>query len=303
MNSKKVFMFSGQGSQSVGMRERLGTLTPSQEKLFSACDEILGYSLTSIIDNGPDRELVRTSHTQPALLVTDLAFVETIESAGHEADIVMGHSLGEYAALVHAGVISFEDGVRLVHARGKLMEGAAEKTPGKMAAVNRPKRELLDEVVKACSRTGIIEITNFNSPSQVVLSGEEKAVEQAVEMINNDRVGIAIMLNVSAPFHSSIMKPVAEEFSRHLGETSFNTPDRTFINNVTGTAVQDQEKIREKLVLQLWNPVQWEESMTTARELGGELFIECGPGRVLSGLAKKSGLGVEIMTGEKIAAE
>ncbi len=299
-NKKTVFMFPGQGAQTVGMREKLGELTSGQEKLFAVCDEILGFNLTSIIDNGPEDELTRTSNTQPALLAMDIAFVEKAEKLGYRADIVMGHSLGEYAALVHAGVLTFDEGIKLVSARGRLMEEATVKTPGKMAAVNRAKRELLDEVVTSCSELGVIEITNYNSPAQVVLSGEDRAVEQAVEMINNDRIGVAVKLNVSAPFHSSIMKPIAEEFSDYLGKVPFNKPDRIFINNVTGKAEDDPDKIREKLIKQLWNPVMWEDSMKTAKELGGERFVECGPGTVLSGLARKSGLGVEVLTGEKL---
>ena len=176
MEGKTVYMFPGQGSQSVGMRSRLGAMTEEQKELFSTADYVLGFHLSVLIDEGPDEELTRTANTQPALLVMGVAFARGLDDRGRRADIVMGHSLGEYTALVHGGVIGFADAVRIVRRRGELMEKAVKNTPGKMAAVIGAERAKVEALVAACAGDGVIEITNFNSPVQVVLSGETAAV-------------------------------------------------------------------------------------------------------------------------------
>lgn len=303
MEGKTVFMFPGQGSQSMGMRERLGALTDRQKELFAAADGLLGFSLSGLIDGGPEEELTRTSNTQPALLVMGTAFARAIEDRGHRADIVMGHSLGEYAALVQCGVIEFTDAVRIVRRRGELMEAAARNTPGTMAAVIGVEYMALESIISACAGKGIIEITNFNSPVQVVLSGERPAVDAAVRVINEGGAGKAIELNVSAPFHSSLMKPIAEEFKGFLGDFSFRPPRVEFIDNVTGLAEADPEEIRRKLVLQLYSPVQWEKSVITACGSGAASFIESGPGSVLAGLVKRIARDRKIISGEKLLKE
>ncbi|HQL83232.1 MAG TPA: ACP S-malonyltransferase, partial [Spirochaetota bacterium] len=234
MEGKTVYMFPGQGSQSVGMRSRLGAMTEEQKELFSTADYVLGFHLSVLIDEGPDEELTRTLNTQPALLVMGVAFARGLDDRGHRADIVLGHSLGEYAALVHGGVIEFRDAVRIVRRRGELMEKAVKNTPGKMAAVIGAERAKVEALIAECAKDGVIEITNFNSPVQVVLSGETAAVNRAVSLINDGGIGKAVELNVSAPFHSSLMKPVAEEFSIFLDGFEFRPPRVEFIDNVTG---------------------------------------------------------------------
>ena len=293
-------MFPGQGSQSVGMRSKLGVMSEEQKEIFSTADYILGFPLSVLIDTGPDEELTRTSNTQPALLVMGMAFSRALDERDNRADIVMGHSLGEYAALVHSGVIDFKDAIRIVRKRGELMEKAVKNTPGKMAAVIGAERGKLESVILECKNDGVIEITNFNSPLQVVLSGEIAAVDRAVSMINEGGNGKAVELNVSAPFHSSLMKPVAEEFSRFIADFSFNRPRVQFIDNVTGLTEMDPENISKKLVLQLSSPVQWERSVLTACESGATVFIESGPGTVLSGLVKRIVKDQKIFSGEKL---
>jgi [acyl-carrier-protein] S-malonyltransferase len=293
-------MFPGQGSQSVGMRSTLGAMTVEQKEIFSSADYVLGFHLSGLIDEGPDEELTRTSNTQPALLVMGTAFARGLDSRGHRADIVMGHSLGEYAALVHGGVIEFQDAVRIVRRRGELMEKAVKNTPGKMAAVIGAERARLDELIADCAQAGVIEITNFNSPVQVVLSGETAAVDLAICRINDYGIGKAVELNVSAPFHSSLMKPVAEEFGTFLGGFAFRPPQVEFIDNVTGRHESDPVEIKKKLIQQLSNPVQWERSVLTAAGAGAVTFIESGPGAVLAGLVKRIVKDRTIMTGEKV---
>ncbi len=303
MGDKTVFMFPGQGSQSVGMRDKLGGLTEGQKELFSTTDALLGFSLSGLIDRGPEEELTRTSNTQPALLVMGMAFARAIEARGHQADIVMGHSLGEYAALVHCGALEFVDAVRIVRRRGELMEEAVRNTPGMMAAVIGMERPALEAVMAECAVKGLLEITNFNSPTQVVLSGENEAVKAAVRAINGGGAGKAIELNVSAPFHSTLMKPIAEEFRRFLAGFFFKSPRIEFIDNVTGMAESDPEEIRRKLVLQLYSPVQWEKSVMTACRSGAALFIESGPGSVLAGLVRRIARDRKIIIGEKLLKE
>lgn len=305
MGQKTVYMFPGQGSQSVGMRGKLGALTSEQKELFSAADYILGFPLSALIDEGPDGELTRTPNTQPALLVMGTAFALALDARGHKADIVMGHSLGEYTALVHGGVIDFRDAVRIVRRRGELMEKAVKNTPGKMAAVIGAERAKLEEILSECSKDGVIEITNFNSPQQVVLSGGTATVTRAVAMINEGGSGKAVELNVSAPFHSSLMKPAAEEFEKFLADFAFSRPRLEFIDNVTGAMESDPERIKKKLVEQLSKPVQWEKSVLAACDAGASSFVESGPGTVLSGLVKRivNVKEQKILNGEKLLKE
>ncbi|OHD64605.1 MAG: [acyl-carrier-protein] S-malonyltransferase [Spirochaetes bacterium RBG_13_51_14] len=300
MGGATVYMFPGQGSQSVGMRGGLGAMTTEQKELFSSADAILGFPLSALIDAGPGEELTRTSNTQPALLVMGTAFAAALDARGHRADIVMGHSLGEYTALVHAGVIDFKDAVRIVRKRGELMEQAVKDTPGTMAAVIGVERARLESVVQVCVGSGVIEIANFNSSTQMVISGQAAAVDAAARMINDGGIGRAVALNVSAPFHTSLMKPVAEEFSRFLSEFEFRPPRVEFIDNVTGRGEKDPANIRDKLVLQLYSPVQWEKSVLTAADAGAGTFIESGPGTVLSGLVKRIVKDRNIISGEKL---
>ncbi len=303
MSAKTVYMFPGQGSQSVGMRAKLGSMSEEQKDLFSTADYILSFPLSVLIDEGPDEELIRTSNTQPALLVMGIAFSKALDAAGNTAHIVMGHSLGEYTALVHCGVIDFKDALKIVRKRGELMETAVKNTPGKMAAVIGMEKARLDDIIEKCRPEGVLETANFNSPVQIVLSGQSEAIDSAVRIINESGAGKAVELNVSAPFHSSLMRPIADEFNRYLADFKFNTPRTEFIDNVTGMNEKDPENIRKKLVLQLSSPVQWEKSVRTACDAGASYFIESGPGSVLTGLAKRIARDQKIISGEKLLKE
>jgi [acyl-carrier-protein] S-malonyltransferase len=295
-------MFPGQGSQYAGMRSKLGIGNPDLEALFAQADAVLGFPLTRLIDEGPDEELTATRNAQPALLAMGVAAGLAVRARGHCPHIVMGHSLGEYSALVAAGALPFDEALRLVRTRGELMAKAVERTPGKMAAVVGADRQKLEALVTEIAQEGILEITNVNSANQLVLSGENRTLDLLVERANAERVGRAMALNVSAPFHSSLMKPMAEEFAGHLARIPLAAPTLCFIDNVTGRPETDPEEIRRKLVLQLFSPVQWERSVLTAAELGAATFIECGPKSVLSGLVKRTVKGVSIVASEGLLA-
>jgi len=300
VSDKTVFMFPGQGSQYVGMKEALGPLSEPQKALFEQADELLDFPLTQLIDSGDQRELTRTYNAQPALLVTGMAAALAVEGLGYSADFVMGHSLGEYTALVYTGALSFDDGIGLVRTRGRLMARAVERSPGKMAAVIRADITKLEETIAEVAENEVLEISNLNSPGQVVLSGEVAAIDRAVEAVNSRRLGRAIPLDVAAPFHCSLMAPMAAEFEEVLAGVTINKSRYGFIDNVSGGFESDPERIRNKLVAQLTSPVLWAKSVLCAYEAGASSFLECGPKKVLSGLVKRTVREVDAQAAETL---
>jgi [acyl-carrier-protein] S-malonyltransferase len=293
-----AFLFPGQGSQVVGMRGKTG----GDDTLFRRADQVLGLGLTRLVDEGPQEELTQTANAQPALLVTGLTAATAVEKLGRTPDVVLGHSLGEYTALVQAGVLEFEDALRLVRLRGELMARAVASTPGRMAAVIGAEPSALEALVAELSRDGILEITNRNAPGQVVLSGEERMIGRAVDELKARRVGRGMPLDVSAPFHSSMMRPMAEQFGKALEDVVFSRPSLRFIDNVTGGEEVEPGLIREKLVRQLYSPVLFEQGVLTAAGMGVTTFVECGPKTVLSGLVKRIVKDVEILSSEALLA-
>jgi [acyl-carrier-protein] S-malonyltransferase len=287
-SDRTVFMFPGQGSQHVGMRHSAGTGDESTEALYRHAEEVLDLPLRRIMDEGPIEELTRTSHAQPALLMAGVVAARAVEARGTHPDIVLGHSLGEYSALVQAGVLALDDALRLVRTRGLLMERASDQTPGGMLAVVQADLQTLEEVVDdITARVGVLEITNVNGPSQVVLSGVHDALSEASRLLTERRLGRVVPLNVSAPFHSSLMAPMAGDFARALATVELHRPRQTFIDNVSGEPESDPARIREKLVTQLTHPVLWSAGIEAAWAEGGRTFIECGPKAVLGGLVKR----------------
>ncbi|MBL7253403.1 ACP S-malonyltransferase [Paractinoplanes lichenicola] len=281
-------MFPGQGSQRAGMAEYLIKAYPSARRLFARADEILGLPLSRICVSGSAEELGRTEITQPAIATTSLAVWHLLQSAGYRPAATTGHSLGEYPALVAAEVLTLESALELVRLRGRLMGEVAREVPGAMAAVvGLP----ADQVVAACGGAGdagLVQIANYNEPLQTVISGHAHAVEQAGKAALEAGADRVVPLDVSAPFHCSLMNAVEEEFTAALAAQPFADPVLPVISSVTGTYVRSGEEARELLRRQLTGPVRWVEVLRTAARHPVGAYTEIGPGRVLSGLARRT---------------
>lgn len=293
---KTAFIFPGQGAQSVGMGKDAYDAVPAARDLFLTADEQLGFPLSSIIFNGPDEDLKQTVKTQPALLATSMAYLEAIRGKGIEPDYVAGHSLGEYSALVCAGVLSFEEAVSIVRARGEYMEAAVPGGQGAMAAVLGADREALSELCKSITAEGhVVELANMNCPGQIVISGSAQGVATAAERVKEAGGKRAIPLEVSGPFHSTLMKEAANRLADKLEQAAFNTPSVPVVANVTARPVEDAAAIRGLLVEQVYSPVLWHDSVEWMIAQGVDTFVEIGPGSVLSGLIKKIDKSVKVI--------
>lgn len=293
---KTAFIFPGQGAQSVGMGKDAYDAVPAARDLFLTADEQLGFPLSSIIFNGPDEDLKQTVNTQPALLSTSMAYLEAIRGKGIEPDYVAGHSLGEYSALVCAGVLSFEEAVSIVRARGEYMEAAVPGGQGAMAAVLGADREALSELCKSITAEGhVVELANMNCPGQIVISGSAQGVATAAERVKEAGGKRAIPLEVSGPFHSSLMKEAANRLADKLEQATFSTPSVPVVANVTARPVEDAAAIRGLLVEQVYSPVLWHDSVEWMIAQGVDTFVEIGPGSVLSGLIKKIDKSVKVI--------
>ncbi|WP_223588557.1 ACP S-malonyltransferase [Neobacillus bataviensis] len=286
--SKIAFVFPGQGSQVVGMGQKLANEHPEVMDYFKKADERLQSSLSSLIFEGPQEELTKTTNAQPALLTTSIALLNFFQKSGIQADFVAGHSLGEYTALVAAGALTFEEGVYAVRKRGEYMEKAVPNGEGTMAAVLGLDREKLAEVTKAVDDSGFpVSLANLNCPGQIVISGSSKGVELAGEKAKQAGAKRVIPLEVSGPFHSSLMKPASSELRAVLDSLNMKNAEIPVVANVSADVMSDSAEIKEKLIEQLYSPVLWEDSVEKMIELGVDTFIEIGPGKVLSGLIKK----------------
>ena len=275
-----AYLFPGQGSQTVGMGRDLYERSPEARALFDRADEALGYSISKICFEGPEDELRLTRNTQPALLVVSTAACRLL---GRDPAAAAGHSLGEYSALVAAGVLRFEDAVVLVHKRGRYMQEAVPVGVGGMAAVLGVPG---DEIEKRLAdvRAGVVEIANWNSDDQIVISGDKAAVEEALALIKAPK---SVLLPVSAPFHSRLMKPAEERLAADLDATAFADPRFPIITNVDAKVIRTGEEARDALKRQVSRSVLWTRSMAVMNGLGIEACVECGPGKVLAGLVKR----------------
>lgn len=283
-----AFLFPGQGSQSVGMGKDLADHFPVARAVFEEADQALGFSISKLCFDGPEEELRKTFNTQPAILTVSVAALRVIQEAGLVCDITAGHSLGEYSALVAAGVLEFADAVRLVNKRGQFMQEAVPLGEGAMAAVLGMDRE---KVVEICAEVekeaGAVQAVNFNCPGQIVIAGKTAAVEKAAAALKAAGAKRAIMLPVSAPFHSTLLQPAAEKLAVELDKVAFHEPKLPVVANVTGKISSTSREIKQLLVTQAANPVLWEDCVATIAASGVVSSVEIGPGKVLTGFTKK----------------
>ena len=286
--AKTAFLFPGQGSQSVGMGKDLADHFPVARAVFEEADQALGFSISKLCFEGPEEELRKTFNTQPAILTVSVAALRVMQEAGLACDITAGHSLGEYSALVAAGVLEFADAVRLVNKRGQFMQEAVPLGEGAMAAVMGLDRE---KVVEICAEVekevGAVQAVNFNCPGQIVIAGKTAAVEKAAAALKAAGAKRAIMLPVSAPFHSTLLQPAAAKLAVELDKVPFHEPKLPVVANVTGKIANTSHEIRQLLVTQAANPVLWEDCVAAIAASGVMSSVEIGPGKVLTGFTKK----------------
>lgn len=282
-----AFIFPGQGSQYVGMGKVFYDRYETVRKTFDEADEILGFPLSRIMFEGPEEELVKTKNTQPAILVHSVALMRVLEERGVRPVVAAGHSLGEYSAHVCAKSMTYHDALRTVRLRGELMYEAGLKVPGTMAAILGMTREDIEGVCRDGAVVGIVEPANFNSPDQIVISGELAGVEEAMRIAKERGAKRAIRLDVSGAFHSSLMGEALPGLKDHLDTLEIAEAEIPVVANVDATGIQDRGGIRTRLKEQLMRPVLWSDSIQYMAGVGVSQFVEIGPGKVLCRLMKK----------------
>ncbi|HIJ22541.1 MAG: ACP S-malonyltransferase [Gammaproteobacteria bacterium] len=285
---KLAFVFPGQGSQSIGMLTGLAAHFPAVTETFSEASDSLGFDLWNMVSEGSKETLNQTINTQPAMLAAGVACWRVWQQQGGAAPSVMaGHSLGEYSALVCAGALHFEDAIKLVAERGRLMQEAVPVGQGAMAAILGLEDEQVRSVCNSAADGGVVEAVNFNAPGQVVIAGSTDAVERATALAKEAGAKRALPLPVSVPSHSSLMREAAERFAEAMTPITINPPEIPVINNVDVSAEIEPDSVRGSLIRQLYNPVRWVETVQEMKSAGVDTLIECGPGKVLAGLNKR----------------
>lgn len=282
-----AFLFPGQGSQSTGMGKLLADQFPIARETFEQADDALGMPLSGLCFVGPDEELKKTENTQPALLAVSIAAWRVLSEAGYHADMVAGHSLGEYSALVAAGALDFEDALRLVRKRGQYMQEAVPLGVGTMAALLKLPEDRLDEILAGAAQGEIVTAANLNSPDQIVIAGHTAAVERAMQLAKMAGARKTVLLPVSAPFHCPLMRPAQQRLKQDLDAANFRDLSVPLVNNWQAREIHSAADAREGLYQQVPNPVRWTASIRRLASLGATRFIETGPGGVLTGLCRQ----------------
>ena len=288
MNKQLAFVFPGQGSQSVGMMSDLNAAHPIVKETFDEASEAFGRDMWALVQGGPESELAQTEITQPVMFVSGVAAWRAwCQASEIRPAVLAGHSLGEYTAYVCAEAISFADGIALVKRRGELMRDACPGGQGKMAAILGMEDDALKAVCADAAQGEVVQAVNFNAPGQIVIAGHSTAVDRAIELAKQAGAKKAMALAVSVPCHSDLMRPASEELAAKLRDTTISQPLIPVVNNIDAQIELNPERIREKLIVQLYSPVLWVDSVKTMATQGISKIVECGPGKVLSGMNKR----------------
>ncbi|ABY94942.1 [acyl-carrier-protein] S-malonyltransferase [Thermoanaerobacter thermohydrosulfuricus] len=283
---KVAFIYPGQGAQYAGMGKEIYQKYQEAREIFERADEALGFSISELCFEGPEEELMKTENTQPAILTVSVALTKVLQKRGIKAEVTAGLSLGEYSSLVLAEALDFEDAVRLVKNRGKYMQEVVPQGVGTMAAILGLENEVVEEICRTVSQVGIVEPANYNCPGQLVISGEVKAVEKAVELAKEKGAKRAVVLAVSAPFHCSMLKKAGELLERDLEKIEIKDLKIPVVSNVTADYAS-KDQVKDLLIKQVSHPVLWEQSVKRMIEDGVDTFVEIGPGKTLTGFVKK----------------
>jgi len=299
---KIAFLFSGQGAQYVGMGKELFENYKASREVFEEANAELGFDISKLCFEGSKEELDKTENTQPAILTTSIAALKALEENGIKADLAAGLSLGEYTALVYSGVFKFGDAVKLVKKRGRFMQEAVPQGEGAMAAVLGLDSDKLREVCKEASKFGIVEPANFNCPGQIAMAGEVLAVEKAAEMAKEAGARKVVMLKVSGPFHTSMLKPASDKLKIELENTEIYDFKFPVITNVTGGYIESKDEVKGLLQKQVMSSVLWEDTIRRMIADGADTFVEIGPGKILSGFVKKIDRNLKIFNVEDLSS-
>ena len=288
---KTAFIFPGQGAQYAGMGRELFDNYPEAREVFEEADRVLGFSLSSLCFNGPEEDLKITENTQPAILTVSIAAYRLLQSKGLQPAVVAGHSLGEYSALVASGVLEFSDAVALVRRRGRYMQEAVPAGAGAMAALLGIELPTVLSVCERAAQGQVVAPANLNSQTQIVIAGHQEAVERAISLSKESGAKRAILLQVSAPFHCSLLRPAEERLGPELDACAFAEPRCAVVTNVDAQPVTNGAEARDALKRQVSRPVRWQESVQSMLNDGVNTFVELGPGKVLCGLVRAADKG------------